>query len=125
VVEAYKRDKTKQCFFKPTGAVVYDRRILSFKGLEFASLLTLEGRLTVPMQMSEYQRLRFGHGHGQADLVLVDGIFLVRRQAVEVEVGQRQAVWVGVGVIGHGGYRQDSRGPIEAQKRTVHASYIV
>lgn len=75
VVEAYKRDKTKQCFFKPTGAVVYDRRILSFKGLEFASLLTLEGRLTVPMQMSEYQRLRFGHGHGQADLVLVDGIF--------------------------------------------------
>lgn len=79
VVEAYKRDKTKQCFFKPTGAVVYDRRILSFKGLEFASLLTLEGRLTVPMQMSEYQRLRFGHGHGQADLVLVDGIFLVRR----------------------------------------------
>lgn len=79
VVEAYKRDKTKQCFFKPTGAVVYGRRILSFKGLEFASLLTLEGRLTVPMQMSEYQRLRFGHGHGQADLVLVDGIFLVRR----------------------------------------------
>lgn len=51
VVKAYKRDKTKQCFFKPTGAVVYERRILSFKGLEFASLLTLEGRLTVPMQM--------------------------------------------------------------------------
>ena len=50
---------------------------------------------------------------------------LVRRQAVEVEVGQRQAVWVGVGVIGHGGYRQDSRVPIEAQKRTAHASYIV
>ncbi len=28
---------------------------------------------------------------------------LVRRQAVEVEVVQRRAVWVGVGVIGHGG----------------------
>ncbi len=55
VVKAYKRDKTKQCFFKPTGAVVYERRILSFKGLEFASLLTLEGRLSVPMQMVEYQ----------------------------------------------------------------------
>lgn len=25
VVEAYKRDKSKQCFFKPTGAVVYDQ----------------------------------------------------------------------------------------------------
>jgi hypothetical protein len=38
VVEAYKRDKSKQCFFKPIGAVVYDPRILSFKGLEKASL---------------------------------------------------------------------------------------
>ena len=75
VVEAYKRDKSKQCFFKPTGAVVYDQRILSFKGLEAASILTLQGRLTVAMQMGEYQRLQFGRGHGQADLVLVDGVF--------------------------------------------------
>ena len=75
VVEAYKRDKSKQCFFKPTGAVVYDQRILSFKGLEAASILTLPGRLTVAMHMGEYQRLQFGRGHGQADLVLVDGVF--------------------------------------------------
>ncbi len=75
VVEAYKRDKSKQCFFKPTGAVVYDQRILSFKGLEAASILALQGRLTVAMQMGEYQRLQFGRGHGQADLVLVDGVF--------------------------------------------------
>ena len=75
VVEAYKRDKSKQCFFKPTGAVVYDQRILSFKGLEAASLLTLQGRLTIAMQMGDYQRMQFGRGHGQADLVLVDGVF--------------------------------------------------
>ena len=75
VVEAYKRDQSKSCFFKPTGAVVYDQRILSFKGLEAASILTLQGRLTIAMQMGEYQRLQFGRGHGQADLVLVDGIF--------------------------------------------------
>ena len=75
VVEAYKRDKSKQCFFKPTGAVVYDQRILSFKGLDSASILTLQGRLTIAMQMGEYQCLQFGRGHGQADLVLIDGVF--------------------------------------------------
>lgn len=75
VVDAYKRDKSKQCFFKPTGAVVYDQRILSFKGLEAVSILSMQGRLTIPMQMGEYQRLQFGRGHGQADLVLVDGVF--------------------------------------------------
>lgn len=75
VVEAYKRDKSKQCFFKPTGAVVYDQRILSFKGLEAASILTLQGRLTIAMQMGDYQRMQFGRGHGQSDLVLVDGVF--------------------------------------------------
>ena len=75
VVEAYKRDKSKQCFFKPTGSVVYDQRILRFKGLEAASILTLQGRLTLAIQMGEYQGLQMGRGHGQADLVLVDGIF--------------------------------------------------
>jgi len=75
VVDAYKRDKSKQCFFKPTGAVVYDQRILSFKGLEAVSILSMQGRLTIPMQMGDYQRVQFGRGHGQSDLVLVDGVF--------------------------------------------------
>jgi IS605 OrfB family transposase len=75
VVEVYKRDKSKLPFFKPTGAMVYDERILSFKGLEAASLLTLQGRLTVPMQMGEYQRVQFHRGKGQADLVLVGNVF--------------------------------------------------
>src|SRR5918996_1361880 len=39
-VEAYKRDKAKQVAFRPDGAVVYDERILSFQGLEAASLVT-------------------------------------------------------------------------------------
>lgn len=75
VVEVYKRDKSKQPFFKPTGAMVYDARILSFKGLEAASLLTLQGRVSVPMQMGEYQRVQFHRGKGQADLVLVGNVF--------------------------------------------------
>lgn len=75
VVDAYKRDKNIQCQFRPTGAVIYDQRILSFKGLEFASILTMDGRQTIPMQMGDYQRVQFNRGHGQADLVLVGSTF--------------------------------------------------
>jgi IS605 OrfB family transposase len=75
VIEAYKRDNSIQCFFRPTGATIYDQRVLSFKGLEAVSILTMAGRLTIPMQMGEYQRVQFNRGHGQADLVLVDGTF--------------------------------------------------
>lgn len=75
VVEAYKRDKAIQCQFKPTGAAIYDQRVLRFKGMEAVSISTMDGRLTVPMQMGEYQRVQFNRGHGQADLVLVNGVF--------------------------------------------------
>jgi IS605 OrfB family transposase len=77
VVEAYRRDKSRQCFFKPTGAVVYDQRILSFKGLDKASILTLQGRLLIPMQMGHYQRVQWHRAKGQADLVLINGVFFL------------------------------------------------
>ena len=77
VSESYKADKKTLHAFKDTGAMVYDERILSFKGLEFASLLTLDGRIEVPMIFGKYHHgLLFGNRvRGQADLVLVNGIF--------------------------------------------------
>ena len=42
VCEAFKRDRTKQPTFRPHGAMVYDERILAWKGLDRVSLLTLE-----------------------------------------------------------------------------------
>lgn len=77
VVEAYKRDKSTPVAFRPTGAVVYDARILSFQGLEAASLVTVHGREVVPMQMGDYQRVQCHRAQGQADLVLVDGVFFL------------------------------------------------
>lgn len=76
-VEAYKRDKSQQVAFRPDGAVVYDERILSFHGLEAVSLTTLHGRELVPMQMGDYQRVQFHRAQGQADLVVVDGVFFL------------------------------------------------
>ena len=74
-VEAYKGDKSQQVAFRPDGAVVYDERIMAFQGLEAVSLMTLHGRAVVPMQMGAYQRVQFHRAQGQADLVLVDGVF--------------------------------------------------
>src|SRR5437763_7880598 len=56
--EAYKRDKSIQPTFKPEGALVYDERVMSFKGLTHVSLLTLAGRVLVPFIIGNYQAAR-------------------------------------------------------------------
>jgi putative transposase len=68
VCEVYKRDKSIRPEFRPDAAITYDVRTISFKDDE-ASLLTLEGRIKVPMLMGEHQRKRFRLKKGQADLV--------------------------------------------------------
>jgi putative transposase len=73
--EAYKRDKSIQPHFKPEGAVVYDERVMSFKGLLTVSLLTLQGRVLVPFQVGGYQAARMGAIKGQADLIYRTGVF--------------------------------------------------
>ena len=44
VAEAYKRDRAKKPSFRLRGAIVYDQRVLSWKGLDRVSILTLRGR---------------------------------------------------------------------------------
>jgi putative transposase len=70
VAEAYKRDKKKRPKFRPHAAMTYDQRIMSFKGVDRVSLLTLEGRVIVPFIMGKYQQEKFTNAKGQADLVL-------------------------------------------------------
>jgi IS605 OrfB family transposase len=75
VAEAYKRDRDRLPTFRPHGAIVYDERILSFDGLEFASLWTLQGRIKVAIQVCGYHAGIIGNSHvrGQADLCLIRG----------------------------------------------------
>src|SRR5216684_3764331 len=75
VVEAYKRDKTIQPTFRPHGALTYDQRIMSWKGPEQVSLLTLDGRHLVACRFGPYQQARRDRLRGQADLILRDGAF--------------------------------------------------
>ncbi len=71
--EAYKRDKSIQPTFRPEGAIVYDQRVMSFKGLLTVSLLTLSGRVLVPFRVGGYQESRLDSIKGQADLIYRKG----------------------------------------------------
>jgi IS605 OrfB family transposase len=68
--EAYRRDKKIQPKFRATAAMPLDQRLMSFKGIDRVSILTLQGRVLVPFVMGAYQRERFTLAKGQSDLVL-------------------------------------------------------
>jgi putative transposase len=75
--EAYKREKSIQPTFKSEGALVYDERVMSFKGLLSVSLLTISGRVLVPFRIGGYQQSRLDQIKGQADLLLRNGTFFL------------------------------------------------
>lgn len=75
-VECFARDKRVCPVFRPTGAITYDERIFSFKGVDRVSLWALPGgRIIVPLVYGEYQKQRFDRIKGQADLVYRKGAF--------------------------------------------------
>jgi IS605 OrfB family transposase len=77
--------------FKPHGAITYDERILSFKGLDKVSLWTLAGRMVVPLIFGEYQGERIDRLQGQVDLVYRGGKFYLY---ATVEVPEETAIEV-------------------------------
>jgi IS605 OrfB family transposase len=70
VCECYKRDKAKRPRFRKHAAMPFDQRMMSFKGVDRVSLLTLAGRVIVPLVIGKYQAERFTAAKGQCDLVL-------------------------------------------------------
>ena len=77
VVESYKRDKSIKPSFRREGAITYDERLMSFKGRSDVSLLTLQGRVLVPLRVGGYQHTRFEAIKGQADLLSRKGTFFL------------------------------------------------
>lgn len=74
-VECFRRDKTRCPLFRPLGSMTFDERLLSFKGVDRVSVLTLQGRQLMPLIYGEYQRERFASIKGQCDLVYRGGKF--------------------------------------------------
>lgn len=73
--EAYKADKRVHVHFDEHDSMIFDQRILSFKGLTDVSLLCLSGRQLIPFRFQEYRAGRGDRIKGQADLILHEGDF--------------------------------------------------
>jgi IS605 OrfB family transposase len=75
VSDAYKINRIIKATFNLHGSVVYDQRILSWKGLEAVSILTVESRCKIPMQIGIYQKSRMDKIRGQTELILRENVF--------------------------------------------------
>ena len=69
VSAAYKKDTSKQVSFRPLASMPYDRHLMRYKDLISVSLSTLDGRITVPMVMGDYQAEQFAQVKYFAELV--------------------------------------------------------
>jgi IS605 OrfB family transposase len=127
VCEAYKRDKTKRPHFRPFAAIPYDQRLMSFKGLDRVSLLTLSGRILVPFIMGRYQAERFTAAKGQCDLVRRNDGKWFLLVTVDLPDGTRTPTTDFLGVdLGVANLATDSDGqrysgaPVEACRMRLH-----
>src|SRR5260370_7285080 len=69
VAEAYKRDKKLKPHFRAHGAMTYDQRICSFPTPYRVSLLTLDGRVVVPLRFGAHAEGMLQRTRGQCDLL--------------------------------------------------------
>ncbi len=73
VKETYRIEKKKKHIFKKHSALVYDQRILSFRGLDTVSILSIDGRFKIPIVFGSYAKLEQRRIRGQADLIYQKG----------------------------------------------------
>jgi IS605 OrfB family transposase len=102
VVEQYRRDKSRLHIFKPHSTMVYDSRILAFKGLDKVSILTLRGRLIIPIRIGEYQAVRMNTVVRETDLILRNGTFYLATVVDSPEAGPDDpigALGVDLGIV--------------------------
>ena len=89
VVETYKADRTTFHVFRDFGSIVYDQRILSFKGIDQVSISTVHGRIRIPITIGKYGEIPFERIRGQCDLVRKNKLFYLM---VAVEVPEEPVI---------------------------------
>lgn len=96
---AFKQNRSVCPSFRPLGAVAYDQRILSWKGRDAVSILTLDGRTLVPVvYQGRWLRTTGATMRHQADLIHRDGVFYlgVVIDVPEPPAGPEPEEWLGV-----------------------------
>ena len=89
VVETYKADRASFHEFRDFGSIVYDPRILSFKGMDQVSISTTRGRIRIPITIGKYGEIPFKRIRGQCDLVRKNKLFYLM---VAVEIPEEPAI---------------------------------
>ncbi len=100
--DSIKAAKPKEPIIAPHGAITYDTRIMSFKGADRVSLLTLDGRQVIPMQWGSYQGALLPWPRGQADLVLKKGAFFLHVTVTLPEVQRvdaKECIGIDMGIV--------------------------
>lgn len=77
VSESYMVDRAVQHTFEPHGAYVCDQRMMSFKGSDKVSILTLDGRVVAPIIVPDYRNIDRSTINGQMDLIHKNGKFFL------------------------------------------------
>jgi putative transposase len=117
-VECFQRDKSVCPVFKPRGAICYDQRVLSFKGLTAVSLWAIKGRLLIPFVCGAYQKERQGRIKGQADLVYRQGKFYLLctiEMPEDAPVEPKDVIGVDLGIVN---LATDSTGEVFSGEKT-------
>jgi putative transposase len=115
--DAYRRDKSIRPVFRPDAAIVYDQRVMSFKGIDRVSLLTLEGRVVIPFVFGKYCDERFQLPKGQSDLILRDDGKWILLVTVDVPDGAPLPATDFLGVdLGIANIAADSDGEVHSGK---------
>lgn len=120
VVEAYKRDRSIKPVFRELGAIQYDQRNLSWKGLDRVSMITAKGRMKFQTRIGEYQKARADRIRGQADLIYRKGVFYLVAVVDAPEKSQYDPIST-LGVdLGIENIATDSDGQVFSGKKVEH-----
>jgi putative transposase len=97
VAEAYKRDKSRKPSFRAHGAIVYDQRVLAWKGVDRVSILDTQRATGYSHRLGRVSGRPAEAIRGQADLIYRNGTFYL---AVVADVPEPPAGdpkdWLGV-----------------------------
>ncbi len=98
VADSYKADRSQCHSFGPRGAVVYDARCFTLKGVSSAALTTTQGRHSFSLAHGGKQREQLSQGiTGEADLLFVDGNYYL---SIAVKFPDPPAADTSGGVLG-------------------------
>ena len=89
VVETYKTDRNDFHEFRDYSSIVYDQRILNFKGMDKVSINTTSGRIRIPMTIVKYGQIPLERIRGQCDLIRKNKLFCLM---VAVEVHEEPVI---------------------------------